>query len=155
MSEKMTVTTGHGYGPVTMTFDFGLSADGLHGMATRVMVDGIGEVPVFAYAPNAGDARDEWNVERLMERLDGTEARRDRQPHWATPMEYVIVPANDREGLEIAARALREMYVSFDGVLDITEWEQTPKCDVCMHPEGDEEWCGEHGNHADCCGEEH
>lgn len=115
---SVTVTTGHGYGPVTMTFDFGLSADGLHAMARNVMVDGVGEVAVFTYAPNAGDPRDEWNRDRFLARLEGYDATLAYMAHWATPLEQITVAANDHEGLAVAAKALTDLYVSFDGLLD-------------------------------------
>ena len=143
---SITVTTGHGYGPVTLTFDYGLSADGLHAEARDVMVDGIGEVIVFAYAPNAGDPRDEWNRDRFIDRLDavGAEFTKEWQAHWATPLEFIVVPANDVAGLAEAAQVLTDLYVSFDGMLDPDEWEALPKCPECgdPSPEGEvHEYC--------------
>ena len=147
----VTVATGHGYGPVTMTFENGLTPDGL---AQRA--DSDGEVPVFAYAPNAGDPRDEWNRERLVERL-GDGAIEFRVANWATPLQMVAVRADDPAALVIAADSLRELYRTFAGMLDEDEWDALPKCDVCGIPESweDHDWCGEHGNHVECCDQEH
>lgn len=141
------VLTGHGYGPVTITFP-SLTVEGLRANTNR-----DGEVPVLAWCPNAGDARDSWNEQRMKDALgDHWDWLRERT--FLTPVEYVTVQADDEEGLALAAEVLRELHGSFAGLIGEDEWDHTEKCVSCMEPRAwqypEDAWCEVHTMCRDC-----
>ena len=136
------VTTGCGYGPVSLSVD--LTDDGI--LASR---DDQHLVVVMAYAPNAGELVDDANhmaINALADRWS-VDAYSYSVANWASPIRYVCIDLSSHpDALELASEILTEFYeygyvegsedilseLEFeDHETSLTEgWHDTP-CDRC------------------------
>ena len=117
LDTRTEVTTGHGYGPVTLSAD--LTEDGI--LASR---DEHNRAVIMVYAPNAGSLFDEANYTAIFVMADrwGVDVVTYVVPNWATPLRYVAVDlASHPDAAEFAAEILSAFheYCMVDGAEDI------------------------------------